>query len=209
MDHKSLTAQLRPETKTGAARRLRTQGQIPAVVYGHDAPVAVSIEAREFHREFHAVSESTIIDLKLDKKVKQVLIKDYQEDITRGDILHIDFLEIEKGKAIHTHVPVHLTGSARGAREGGILEHHLHELEIECLPKDLPEVINIDVTDLELGDSIHVHEMALPSGVKSLSAPEQVIAVVVGQKPEETEEEEAEGLVAGAEGAEAEAEAEE
>ena len=98
MDQKSLTITLRKEKKKGAARRLRRIGQIPSVIYGHNDPVLVAIDEHEFNTKFKTVSESTIITLKSEENSYDVLVKDYQEDIVKGKILHIDFFEIEKGK---------------------------------------------------------------------------------------------------------------
>jgi large subunit ribosomal protein L25 len=143
---KTLNAEPRTETGKGIARRLRREGRIPAVVYGHEEPHALSVEAREFHREFHTVSESTLIKLKFPDGDREVLIKDYVEDIRTGAITHIDFYEVEKGRKVHTRIALELVGSPVGVREGGVLEHSLYEVEIECLPKDLPEHMTVDVS---------------------------------------------------------------
>lgn len=175
---KTLSAEARTETGKGAARRLRRSGRIPAVVYGHDAPEALSVEAREFHKEFHTVSESTLISLKFPKKERQVLIKDYVEDVRTGDILHIDFYEVEKGRKVHTRIALELIGSPIGVRSGGVLEHSLYEVDIECLPKDLPEHMTVDVSGLETGQSLHISDVTPPAGVAILNDPDQTIAAV-------------------------------
>lgn len=207
MEAKTLATAIRNERKKGAARRLRRSGSIPAIVYGHGEPTAISIDAREFGTKFRHISESTIITLDAGEQKFEVLIKDYQEDVINGRILHIDFYEIEAGKAVRTHIPVHIEGSPKGVREGGILEHPLYELEIECLPKDLPEDLKVDVSELEIGDSLHIADLQPPEGVTILSNPDQVVALVsmprVEVEPEAAEEEEE------VEAAEAEAEEEE
>ncbi len=212
MEAKTLATALRSERKKGAARRLRRNGSIPAIVYGHGEPTAISIDAREFATKFKYVSESTIITLDAGEQKFDVLIKDYQEDVVNGGILHIDFYEIEAGKAVRTHIPVHIEGSPKGVREGGILEHPLYELEIECLPKDLPEDIKIDVSELEIGDSLHIADLQPPEGVTILSNPDQVVALVstprVEEEPEVAEEEEVEAAEEGVEETEAESEEE-
>ncbi len=212
MEAKTLATALRSERKKGAARRLRRNGSIPAIVYGHGEPTAISINAREFATKFKYVSESTIITLDAGEQKFEVLIKDYQEDVVSGGILHIDFYEIEAGKAVRTHIPVHIEGSPKGVREGGILEHPLYELEIECLPKDLPEDIKIDVSALEIGDSLHIADLQPPEGVTILSNPDQVVALVstprVEEEPEVAEEEEVEAAEEGAEEKESESEEE-
>ena len=201
MEEKNLTAELRKEFKKGASRRLRKAGRIPAVVYGHDEPVSVSISGREFHKAFHTISESTLIRLAFDGKEKQVLVKDYQEDIIRGEILHIDFYEVEMGKALQTHVPIILDGSPVGVREGGVLEHGIYELEIECLPKDLPAEVHVDITELNIGDSLHVSDITAPEGVTILNNADQTVAVCASPRAmeEEIEAEEAEAAAEAAE----------
>jgi len=211
---KTLNAQKRTEFKKGPVGRLRRSGRIPGVVYGHTDPQPISVDEKDFEHTFKTISESTIISLKLDKKGYDVLVKDYQEDILTGRILHIDFYEVEAGKLLRTHVSVHVHGTPVGAREGGILEVPLHELEIECLPKDIPAEISIEIGDLNIGDSIHVADVTAPEGVKILNNPDQVIALVAAQREEIVEEEEAEvasgeELAEGEEGAAAPGEEEE
>jgi large subunit ribosomal protein L25 len=188
---KTLNAEPRTETGKGIARRLRREGRIPAVVYGHEEPHALSVEAREFHREFHTVSESTLIKLKFPDGDREVLIKDYVEDIRTGAITHIDFYEVEKGRKVHTRIALELVGSPVGVREGGVLEHSLYEVEIECLPKDLPEHMTIDVSGLENGTSLHVSDIVAPEGVVILNDPDQTVAAVAIPRAtaEDTEDE--------------------
>ena len=188
MEEKHLTADLRKEFKKGASRRLRRDGRIPGIVYGHDEPIPISISGREFHKEFHTISESTLIKLAVDGKERQVLVKDYQEDIIKGDILHIDFYEVEMGKALQTHVPIILDGSPVGVREGGVLEHGIYELEI--------------------GDSIHVSDITPPEGVTILNNEDQTVAVCASPRAMEAEieAEEAEAAAEAAEAAELEGE---
>lgn len=175
---KILNAEPRVERGKGAARRLRRAGRIPAVVYGHEEPHALSVEAREFHKEFHTVSESTLINLKSPKGDRQVLIKDYEEDILTGKIIHIDFYEVEKGRKVQTRIALELVGSPVGVREGGVLEHSLYEVDIECLPKDLPEHMTVDVSGLDNGDSLHISDVTPPRGVEILNDADQTIAAV-------------------------------
>jgi large subunit ribosomal protein L25 len=191
MEQKILNGAARTEIGKGAARALRRGGRIPAIVYGHSEPVSISVEAREFHKEFHTVSESQLINLKLEKDERTVLIKDYSEDITTGDITHIDFYEVEAGKKLHTRIAIELEGSPVGVREGGVLEHTLYEIEIECLPKDIPEHISVDVSALQQGDSVHISDIAVPPGVTILNNADQTVASVT--TPRAIVEEEVEG----------------
>lgn len=186
---------------------------IPAVIYGHGEPQGLLIEAHEFNTKFMKVSESTIINLKVDGDSHDVLIRDYQEDTISGAITHVDFYEIERGKTLRTNVGLQLTGAAVGIREGGILESFVHELEVECLPKDLPEGIDLDIANLELGHSLHVRDIEAPPGVNILNSQDQVVCTIahkrieVEEVAEELEEEE--GVVEGEEGEEEAAEGEE
>ena len=207
MERKTLSAQERLELKKGASGRLRRSGKIPAVLYGHSGTSPITIDNREFSHKFKQISENTIINLQVGEKAYDVLVKDFQEDILKGRITHIDFYEIERGKVLRAKVPVHIRGSAPGVREGGILETLSHELEVECLPKDLPESIDVDISGLEIGMSIHVSDLELAEELKILTSPDQVVALV-GQKGEEIlEPETEEGLEEGMEGLEAEGEA--
>lgn len=211
MEQRVLEVQAREERKKGPVGRLRRSGRIPAVIYGHTEPKAVSVDAKEFYNLFRHISESTIITLKTGGEDVEVLIKDYEEDLRHNKIDHIDFYAIQAGVALRTHIEIHLEGSAKGAREGGVLQQQLHDIEIECLPKDIPEhAFSIDVTHLEIGDSIHVSDIPEPPGVTFLTGTDNVVALVAATR-EEVEEEEVEegiegeeGAVEGEEGAEAE-----
>jgi large subunit ribosomal protein L25 len=188
MEQKTLTIQERTETGKNAAGRIRRAGNIPCIMYGHSGKTSLTINAHEFDNKFKKMSENTIITLVDGKKQYEVLLKDYQEDIVTGKILHVDFYEIESGKALRTHVPIHAKGTAIGVKEGGLLEQLLHGLEIECEPKDLPQSINIDVTGLNHGDSIHVRDLKLDPAVKVLNNPEQVVFTIGHHKAEVVEE---------------------
>ena len=154
------------------------------------------------------MSESTLIKLKFPDGEREVLIKDYSEDIRTGDILHIDFYEVEKGRKVHTRIALELVGSPVGVREGGVLEHSLYEVDIECLPKDLPEHMTVDVSGLSTGESLHISDITPPAGVEILNDPDQTIASVAipraAIEEEEEEEEAAEPTVIGEEASEEE-----
>ena len=195
MPQKTLAAQKRMTVRKGDAGRLRRDGKIPAVIYGHTAPEAICIDEREFNTKFHVISESTIITIDVGDEHHDVLVKDFQENVISGKILHIDFYEIERGKSLKTHVPLHLTGVPVGVKLGGVLETFLHELEIECLPKDLPERMEVEIGHLDVGHSIHVSEIQVPENVRVLNSPEQVACLVTHvrvQLEEPVAEEEAE-----------------
>lgn len=178
MSTKTLEAIERTDLGTSGARRLRRDKKIPAVIYGHGEPKLVYIDSHTFELKFKHVSENEIINLTLGKETVEVLIKDYQSDILKGKVTHLDFYEVEKGKLLKTHVPIKLVGSPKGVREGGIMENPLHELEVECFPKDLPEFIEINVADLDTGHALHTGDVVAPANVKILNNHDQVVAFV-------------------------------
>ena len=159
MDNKTLSAEIRKELKKSGAKKTRKSGRIPAVIYGHNDPINISVDEKEFTKKFEKISENTIITVNVAKDSYSVLVKSFQDDILTQKIQHIDFFEIEKGKTLKTNIPIHIEGSSIGVREGGILEVRLHELEVECLPKDIPESVTVDITELEAGDAIHVADI--------------------------------------------------
>ena len=191
MSDRSLTAELRTETKKGAARRLRRRGRIPAVMYGHRDPVLLSIDAREFSRKFQQISESTIIHLSAGGDTYDVLVKDFQVDHIVERLEHIDFFEIERGRVLRARVLLHFVGNPVGVREGGLQELLVHEVEVESLPRDLPERIDVDIENLAVGQSFHVRDLVVLDGVRVLNSPDQVIALIA-HKVEEVEPEEEE-----------------
>ena len=190
MEHKTLSCEARTELGKGASRRYRMAGKIPAVIYGHQDPMSVIVDAHEFGQKFKTISESTIIELTLGKDTYQVLVKDFQQNLIKDSIEHIDFYEIEKGKTLKTHIPIILEGSAPGTKVGGTLEQKMESFEIECLPKDLVENITVDISALEMGDSIHVGDAVIPAGVTILDAPEITVVTVTRPKSETAESEE-------------------
>ena len=204
MEQRTLAAVERQTRGKGPAGRLRRSGMIPAVLYGHAAPRSIAVDGHEFTTKFHAISESTIIRLQLDTQAHDVLIRDFQEDSVSGKIIHVDFFEIEKGKVLRTHVGLHLDGTPMGVREGGLMESFVHDVEVECLPKDLPEHLEVDVTGLALGHSLHIRDVQAPEGVRILNPPDQVVCTVAHKRAEEKPLE-AEEVALEAEGEEAEA----
>jgi large subunit ribosomal protein L25 len=204
MEQKTLTIEERKIESKGTNRRLRRMGKIPAVIYGHNKPLHISIDEHEFITKFKDIPENIIINMILGEKKIDVLVKDYQEDLIKGKIIHLDFYEIEKGKLLRTRVPVHLTGTAIGVKEGGLLEHLLHDVEVECLPGDLPEDILIDITELRMHHPIHIKDIPSLKGVKFINPEDQVVCLIVAKAAviEEVKEEEAAEEVAEGEAAE-------
>jgi large subunit ribosomal protein L25 len=178
MEQQTLNVYIRETLKKGSAGKLRREGKIPAIVYGRGEPTPIAVDAREFGNKFHTVSESTLITLQADGKSFDVLVKDYQSDILSGKILHIDFYEIEKGKALRARVALHLVGTPIGVREGGVVEQLMHDVEVECLPKDLPAGIEIDVSNVKIGSSLTIADVAFPEGVRPITPEDQVVMTV-------------------------------
>ena len=185
MKDTNLTGTLRTEDFGSAgSRRVLAAGRIPAVIYGKGKmdPVHITLDAKDFQNKLRHFSESTLLTIKIGRKNHSVLMKDFQENVMLGKILHVDFFEVTKGEVLRTHVSIVLHGNPDGAKFGGVLEQVTHEIEVECLPKDLPEHIVVDVTKLGLNESIHVSSLEVPEGVKVLTNSETTIASVKGVK---------------------------
>jgi large subunit ribosomal protein L25 len=174
-----LAARNRANTGSGEARRIRRSGRIPAVLYGRTGKsITIDLDAQEFSNRVRNISESTIVKLDVEGKSYDAFVKDTQHSITAGSILHVDFYEVESGIALRARVSIHLQGSPVGVREGGVLESPLHEIEVECLPKDLPERIDLDISGLKVNQSLHVRDINLGEGVRLVSNGDQVVALV-------------------------------
>ncbi|HNY17870.1 MAG TPA: 50S ribosomal protein L25, partial [Treponemataceae bacterium] len=180
MEQKVLNARTRTETGKGAAKRLRAAGRLPAVMYnGEGKAIMIDIDEKEFSKLFHLITESTLIDVKLDgAKGISSFVKDVQYDIIIDKVNHIDFYEVDANKMLRTKIMIKLSGSPDGVRQGGVLEAGTTAVEVECLPKDLPERIIVDVSDLQLNHSIHVKDLKVASTVKILSDPHKTVATL-------------------------------
>jgi len=196
MDRPFLIAELREKTGKGVARKLRAKGFVPAIFYGprtQNIPISVEVKALRKTLQTEA-GENVLIELDIkrdgesDKKV--VMLKDVQIDALSGDILHADFYEIAMDETLKVEVPLNLLGKPEGTKLGGILEQIRRSIEIECLPGDIPKRIDIDVSGLKIGDSIHVRDLKIEK-VKILSDPNLTIATVVPPTVEEKIAEEA------------------
>jgi large subunit ribosomal protein L25 len=174
-----LTARNRQKTGSGEAQKIRRAGRIPGVLYGRSGKaLSIDLDALEFTNGVKNISESTIVKVEIDGKSYDAFLKDTQRNIVDGNILHVDFYEVESGVALRARVSIQLKGNPTGVREGGILESPLHEIEVECLPKDLPERIEVDISDLGVNQSIHVRDIPLSGSIRVISAVDQVVALV-------------------------------
>ncbi|MDA8426029.1 MAG: 50S ribosomal protein L25 [Treponema sp.] len=188
MNHPVLSAVARSTTTKGELRQFRMAGRIPAVIYGGgQAAVHILLNEQEFIKATTGISESTILDIDVGGKKMQAFVKEHQRDTLSGKIIHVDLLEVVSGRSIHAKVPLHLFGTPVGVKEGGILENPAHEVEVECDPSRLPEKIEVDISGLQANHSIHVRDIAAIEGVKILTSPELVVAVVKFAKAEVVE----------------------
>jgi len=200
MEHIELKVSPREKLTKGGLNKARRSGKIPAQLYGKEiAPMSMFLDGQEFANVARHITESMIIDLNLDGKKYPALMKEIQKETLSGKILHIDFNLVERGQKLHVKVPLHLVGIAKGVREGGILEHAIHDIEVECEPDALPEKIEVDISGLEANHALHLRDIPIPHGVKLLTNPETVIAIIkfaraeVVEKPAEAEVTAAEG----------------
>lgn len=186
-----LTANVRTGVGRGPARRLRASGTIPAVMYGHtDHPRNLEVSQRELSTLLsHAVGEHLLVDLTITEDGKSeshaALLQEVQHHPVSGAIVHVDLLAISMDEKIEAAIPVEPVGEPLGVKSfGGILEQLVRELDISCLPKDLPEVIRVDVTGLNIGDAIKVGDIALPSGVEAQTEAEIAVFLVAAPRVE-------------------------
>jgi large subunit ribosomal protein L25 len=206
-ERSKLTVARRERLGSSETRRLRKQGLVPGVLYGRDEPISICVEERELRRALTGAGGlHSILDVQVDGAGKShaSILKDYQVDKVRGHVTHVDLQEVRLDQPIHATVTVQLHGGedAPGVREGGVLSQPLRELNVEALPLEVPEHIDLDVSHMATGDTLRVLDVRVPDGVTLLDDPETVLATVTAPTREvEPELEEA------LEGAEAEGEA--
>jgi large subunit ribosomal protein L25 len=163
-------AESRGQSGTSAARAVRRQGRVPAIVYGgHVDPVLLSLNQNEVVKHLvHEAVYSHVLDLAVDGKVEKVVLKGLQRHPAKTQILHMDFMRVNMQEEIRVHVPIHFKGEnvCVGIKAGGLLMPLMSDIEVVCLPGDLPEFIEIDITRLAVGDSVHLHDLTPPAGVQ-------------------------------------------
>lgn len=160
----------RKEQGSGASRRLRIAGMTPGIIYGGtEAPVAVSLDHNAL---FHALKKeafhSSILDMELDGQVQQVLLRDFQMHAFKSIVMHVDFQRVDATHKIHVKVPLHFVnaeGSPAVKLSAAVISHVMNEVDVTCLPKDLPEFIEVDLSNMAAGESIHLSSLKLPQGV--------------------------------------------
>lgn len=199
----TVAAEARSTRGKNEARRLRVRGLAPGVLYGSDGPaVAVSVNPKEVKRILHSsTGHNTIFNLAVEGgENTPVMLVDWQSDPVKETLLHVDLKRIDLAKRLAVKVRVHTTGDPKGVKlQGGLLEIITREIEIECLPDEIPELYTVDVGELMIGQNLRAGEIPLGGSVKLVSPPEQVIAHVVALKAEAAEAAPAEGAAAAAE----------
>ena len=208
-----LNALTRKTKGKGNARKLRRDQQIPASFYGPNAqPVMLAVSYAELERLMRrSAAENIILDLNIQSddgsETRSVILKELQVDPTKDIYLHVDFCEISMDKEITVHIPISLTGTPVGVKEGGVLQHIRRELNVSCLPDKLIDALEVDVSGLEIGDALHIRDIKLPEGITTLEEGNLTVASVAAPtaEAEEASAEEAEGVVGAEEAPEAQA----
>ncbi|WP_373060830.1 50S ribosomal protein L25 [Gemmatimonas sp.] len=181
MSTASLSASVRAETGKGAARKIRQAGNIPAVIYGHGRdPQSLMLNARDTDKLLKSIAvSSTVIELSIDGKNARTLIREVQRHPFKRTITHIDFQELVVGETVSVHCPIVYVGVPDGVRlEGGLLDQIMHQLHIEVDPSAIPNHIDVDVSALKVGKSLHVSDLVLPAGIKVLDDPGTTVCIV-------------------------------
>ena len=185
-----------PAVRVGAARALRRDGKIPAVIYGHGRdPQALELDQRAVGRLLDVIGgETVLIDVAIDGAAPvQAIVREVQRNpVRRADVIHLDLYAVVAGEPILVDVPVHLVGTAEGVRnQGGVLDHHVHRLTIKCLPRHIPERVDVDVSKLHVGQAIHAGELTVPNAEVMHDADVSIVGVLAARvevAPEPTAE---------------------
>ena len=192
-----VTAESRELSGSSASKKLRRSGKVPGIVYGSDEkPVLIQLDHNQISLALDVESfHSSILELKIGNLKEKVLLRDYQMHPFKRQVNHIDFQRVDEKKRIHTNVPLHFIGEENSPAvklSGGLISHILNDVEITCLPKDLPGFIEIDISDLEIGNSLHISQLSFPKGVEPVLHGQDDPVVVTAIKPKggTTEDEE-------------------
>ncbi len=174
-----MTAVMREEVGKGFARRARMAGQIPGVIYGPETePMAVAVVEHEFRTAMKTADSSSILSIQVDGKEHKAVVRELQRDEITNKVIHVDFHAISMSRPINVALPINFTGTPIGVKvDGGIMQATIRELEISCLPKDIPDKFEIDVSELNIGDSIHVRDLDIPN-VDIMTAERRTVVVI-------------------------------
>jgi len=190
----TFSAERRNLTGKGVARKLRREGKIPGIIYGPGiSPIPIALLAKGALSYLKGNwSEAKVWDMKVNEEPMKVIIKDVQTDPITDEVLHVDFYAVTAGKALTLAVPLRFEGEPIGVKEGGVVEYLMDELEIECLPKDIPEEIVVDVRGLRIGDTLFVKDLPVSKNIKIKENPDLPVVTVLGLEEEKAEVEESE-----------------
>lgn len=171
-----------------ANRRLAAEHKIPAVLYGPGRdPMPISLDRHDFELFIsHHAAGATLVDLQIEgeKKAVAAMIRDVQHSAVKGTVLHVDFLEVSMNKPVHAQVVLHLVNDPEGVKAGGILTVNMHEINIEAKPRELPETIDVDVSFMQMGDTLHISDITVPANVTLLDDPDAIVASVQAPRVE-------------------------
>ena len=187
-----LKAEVRENTGSKSVQKIRKQGRIPAIVYGHkEQPLSISLDAHNFIEGLH--HGHRLIDVQIGKKKEKMIVKELQYDHLGKNIIHANLMRVDMSEMIKVTVPIELKGTAQGTHEGGIVEEHADHLEIECKANDIPDTIVVSVKDISVGDALHAGDIELPDGVKLVSSSDLLLVtchlVSAAKTTEQVEEE--------------------
>ena len=189
METLEIQAAARDKQRKRDAKRLLRNGKIPGILYGpKTAAVALALDQREFSSRVAGLEGSHLVRLKSESAQladKVALVKDMQYHPINGGVIHADLYEVDLTEKITVHVPLHFVGKAAGVVRGGILQPIVREIEVECLPLDIPEFFDVDVSALDIGDSVHIEQLVMPEGVSAVSEADQALVAVVPPTVEE------------------------
>jgi len=188
-----LKARIREHTGSRYAAKVRQQGQIPAIIYGHKKEtVAVALDRHNFAEGLH--HGHRLVDVQIGKKKEKVLVKDLQYDYLGKDIIHVDLMRVDVTEMVKVTVPIELKGTAKGLHEAGIIQEHVDHIEVECKATDIPESIIVWVKEMDVGETLHAGDVEMPEAVRLVSAPSTLLvtcSLVAAAKSTEQLEEEA------------------
>jgi large subunit ribosomal protein L25 len=178
MKYVEIKAFLRDEKGKSKVKKIREKNYVPAVLYGGENTL-IKLNFSDAEKIYNLRHENFLVHLILDGNIKKdAFVKDIQLDPVSNKVIHIDFIELIENKLISIAIPIELKGTSIGVKKGGIIEHFLWEVRVSCLPKDIPEHIEADISNLDIGDSLHIKDLKVPEGVKVIDNPENVILVV-------------------------------
>lgn len=185
----TLHAEPRSESGKGPARRLRATGRVPATLYGHGVhATAISVSAQDLLHLFHQTGgASVLVDLKVDGQEHLTIVREVQRDHIHNRFIHVDFMAVRRDRQIVVNVELHEVGDSVGVHAGGVIEHHLREVEVRCLPANVPERIEFDISALGIGEAVRIQDLVPPDGVEILTDLETMVLAVVEPAVMDTE----------------------